>query len=108
MGSESRFKGGHTRVGEGLHAEGVIVGPKERERRLTERRVDRSHRRRGGIRGRRGARLWTREKMAELVLSLTFLFASAILVVVPFVLPTWIPETSERPHPTWEVFSSRP
>ena len=64
------------------------MGPKERERRLAERRVDRSHRRRGGIRGRRGALPWTREKKTELVLGLTFLVASAILVVVRFILPT--------------------
>jgi hypothetical protein len=64
------------------------VGPKERERRLAEQRVDRSHRRRSGTRGRRRPRPWTRKKQAELVLSLTLLFASVILVVVPFVLPT--------------------
>jgi hypothetical protein len=64
------------------------VSSKERERRLAEQRVDRSHRRRGGIRDRRRARPWTREKKAELVLSLALLNASVILVVVPFVLPT--------------------
>ncbi len=68
--------------------EGAIVGPKERERQLAEQRPDRSHRRRDGIRGRRQARPWTRKKQAELVLSLALLFASVILAVVPFVLPT--------------------
>jgi hypothetical protein len=63
------------------------VSPKERERRLAKQRVDRSHRSKGGIRGRRWPRPWTRGKKAELVLSLTLLFSSVILVVVPFVLP---------------------
>jgi hypothetical protein len=64
------------------------VAPKERERRLAEQPVDRSHRRRGGIRGRRRPRPWPRKKKAELVLSLALFFAAVILVVVPFVLPT--------------------
>ena len=64
------------------------VSSKERERRLAEQRVDRSHRTRGGIRGRRRPRPWTRAKKAELVLSLALLFAAIALVVVPFVLPT--------------------
>ena len=64
------------------------MGPKERERRLAEQRVDRSHRRRAGILGSRRRRPWTREKKAELVLSLALVFAAIILVVVPFVLPT--------------------
>jgi len=68
--------------------EGVSVGPKERERRLAEQRVDRSHRRRGGIGCHRRPRPWTREKKSELVLSLALLFAAVTLVVVPFVLPT--------------------
>jgi hypothetical protein len=68
--------------------EGAIVGPMERERRLAKQRVDRSHRRRGGIRGRRRPPPWRRRKKDELVLSLALLFASVILVVVPFVLPT--------------------
>ncbi len=68
--------------------EGAIVGPKERERRLAEQRVDRSHRRRGAIRSRRRPRPWTRRKKDELVLSLALIFASVILGVVPFVLPT--------------------
>jgi hypothetical protein len=67
--------------------EGAIVGPKERERRLAEQRVDRSHRRRGGIRDRGRPRPWTRRKKDELVLGLALLFAAVILVVVPFVLP---------------------
>jgi hypothetical protein len=68
--------------------EGVSVDPKERERRLAKQRVDRSHRRRGGIRGGRRPPPWTREKKAELVLSLALIFASLILVAVPFILPT--------------------
>jgi len=64
------------------------VSPRERERRLVEQRVDRSHRSTGGIRGRRQPRPWTRGKKDELVLSLALLFAAVILVVVPFVLPT--------------------
>jgi hypothetical protein len=57
------------------------VGPKERERRLAEQRVDRSHRRRGGIRGRRRPPSWTRKK-DELVLSLALLFAPEELNVI--------------------------
>ena len=38
------------------------VSSKERERRLAEQRVDRSHRKRGGVRGRRRPRPWTRGK----------------------------------------------
>ena len=64
------------------------VSSKERERRLAEQRVDRSHRKRGGVRGRRRPRPWTRGKKAELILSLALLFAAVTLVVVPFVLPT--------------------
>jgi hypothetical protein len=82
------LRGGKILTRERPYGEGAIVGPKERERRLAEQRVDRSHRRRGGILGRRRPRPWTREKKAELVLSLTLLFAAVILVVVPFVLPT--------------------
>ncbi len=67
--------------------EGVYVGPKERERRLAKQRVDRSHRGRNGHRCHRPPP-WTREKRAELVLSLALLFAAVILVVVPFVLST--------------------
>ncbi len=68
--------------------EGVTVDPKERERRLANQRVDRSHRRGGGRTRRRQSPRWTREKRAELVLSLALLFAAVILVVVPFVLST--------------------
>lgn len=64
------------------------VSSKERERRLAEQRVDRSHRRRGGIRDQRRPRPWTRTKKAELVMSLALLFAAVTLIVVPFVLPT--------------------
>ena len=66
---------------------GVIVGPKEREPRLANQRVDRSHRRGGGVR-RRGAPPWTRGEKAVLVLSLALLFAAMGLAVVMFVLPT--------------------
>ena len=68
--------------------EGLSMGPKERERRLAKQRVDRSQRRRNGIRGRRRTRPWTRGKKAELVLSLALFFAAVILVVMPFVLLT--------------------
>ena len=68
--------------------EGETVGPKERERRLAKQRVDRSHRRRNGIRGRRRACPWTKGKKAEPVLSFALLFAVVILVVMPFVLLT--------------------
>ena len=70
----------------GPHAEGVTVGPKERERRLTKRRVDRTHRR--GVGRRRRNPLWTRGEKAVLVLSLALVFAAVILAVVLFVLPT--------------------
>ena len=66
--------------------EGATVGPKERKRRLAKQRVDRSHRR--VIDGQHRTPPWTRRKKAELVLSLALIFASVILVVVPFVLPT--------------------
>ncbi len=70
------------------YVEGVNkVSPKERERRLAKHLVDRSHRTRNGHRRRRPPP-WTREKRAELVLSLALLFAAVILVVVPFVLST--------------------
>ena len=68
--------------------EGAIVGPKERERRLAKQRVDRSHRRRGGIRGRGRPRPWTRSKKGEFVLSIALPFAAVFLVAAPFVLPT--------------------
>jgi len=75
---------------EGPYVEGVSVGPKERERRLANQRVDRSHRRRGGIsRGRRRRRqspLWTLGEKDALVLSLALIFAEVVLVVV-FLLP---------------------
>ena len=62
------------------------MDPKERERRLAKQRVDRSHR--GVVVRQRRPPPWMRRKKAELVLSLTLLFASVILVLVPFVLPT--------------------
>ncbi len=66
--------------------EGVSVGPKERERRLAKHLVDRSHR--GRAARQRRSLPWTMGEKAALVLSLALLFASLILVVVPFVLPT--------------------
>ena len=64
--------------------EGVSVGPKERERRLAKRRVDRSHRRRGNRRRHRRPP-WTSGEKAVLVLSFAFLFAAMVLLGV--VLP---------------------
>ena len=58
--------------------EGVHMGPKERERRLAEQRVDRSHRRRGVVRRRRSPR-WTLGEQAALVLTITFILSEAIL-----------------------------
>ena len=70
----------------GPHAEGVTVGPKERERRLTKQRVDRSHR---GVSVRqRRSPPWTLGEKAALVVSLALIFAGMVLVVVMFVLPT--------------------
>ena len=70
----------------GPHAEGVTVGPKERERRLTKQRVDRSHR---GVSVRqRRPPPWTIGEKAVLILSLALLFAAMVLAVVLFVLPT--------------------
>jgi hypothetical protein len=67
------------------------MGPKERDRRIAKQRVDRSHRGvvvRGVVVSRRRPPSWTPGEKAVLVLSLTLLFGSAILIVVPFVLPT--------------------
>jgi hypothetical protein len=73
---------------EGPYAEGVLnVGPKERERRLAEQRVDRSHRRTGGRRQRRPPP-WTLGEKVVLDLSLAFIFAGVVLAVVLVVLPT--------------------
>ena len=58
---------------------------KERERRLAEQRVDRSHRRRAGLRPRPR---WTRGEKAVLVLSFALIFAGVILTILLFVLPT--------------------
>jgi hypothetical protein len=70
----------------GPHAEGETVGPKERERRLTKQRVDRSHR---GVSVRqRRSPPWTIGEKAVLILSLALLFAAMVLAVVLFVLPT--------------------
>jgi hypothetical protein len=69
--------------------EGVIVGPKERERRLAKQRVDRSHRRRRSSRRRRCRRPpWTLGEKLVLVLSFALLFAAMALAIVMFVLPT--------------------
>lgn len=67
--------------------EGVYVGPKERERRLAEQRVDRSHRRGVSSRGQRRGRRpppWTLGEKAALVLSLAFIFAGVVLTVLLF------------------------
>jgi hypothetical protein len=74
--------------GRGQHVEGVNnVRPMERERRLAEQRVDRSHRSTGGRRRRRRPPPWTIGEKAVLVLSLAFIFAGVVLAVVMFVLP---------------------
>jgi hypothetical protein len=73
----------------GPYVEGASVGPKERERRLAKQRVvDRSHRRRGGRHRRRRPAPWTLGEKGVLVLSVAFIFAGVVLVVVLFVLPT--------------------
>jgi hypothetical protein len=61
------------------------VGPKERERRLAEHRVDRSHR--GVVVRQRRPPLWTRGEKAVLVLILALIFAAVNLTVVLVVLP---------------------
>ncbi len=60
------------------------VGPKEREPRLANQRVDRSHRRRYGRRRRRLP--WTRGEKAVLVLCLALIFAGVILAILLFLL----------------------
>ena len=70
----------------GTHAEGVTVGPRERERRFVKQRVDRSHR--GVVVRQRRSPPWTRGEKAVLILSLALLFAAMVLAVVLFVLPT--------------------
>ncbi len=69
--------------------EGGSVSPKERERRLANQRVDRSHRRTVG-RGRRHRPPppWTMGEKDVLVLSLAFIFAGVVLAVAMFVLST--------------------
>jgi hypothetical protein len=66
---------------------GGSVGPKERERRLVEQRVDRSHRRTSG-RGRRRPPPWTMGEKDVLVLTLAFIFAGIVLAIVMFLLRT--------------------
>jgi hypothetical protein len=68
--------------------EGVSVGPKERERRLAEHLVDRSHRRRGLVVRKRRLPPWTLGEKEALVVSLAFIFAGMVLAAVVFVLPT--------------------
>ena len=65
--------------------EGVIVGPKERERRLAKQREDRSHR--GVVVRQRRSPPWTIGEKAVLVLSLAFLFAAAMVLGVVLPVP---------------------
>ena len=64
--------------------EGATVGPKEREPRLANQRVDRSHRR-GGSRRQRPPR-WTKGEKALLVLVVALFVAEVVLTVVGFML----------------------
>ena len=68
--------------------EGVLMGPKERERRLAKQRVDRSHRTRGRVGRYHRPPPWTLGEKDALVLILAFIFAAAVLTVVLFVLQT--------------------
>ena len=61
--------------------EGLSMGPKERERRLAKHLVDRSHRRRNGLRRRRPP-AWTKGEKAALVVCLSVLCAEEVLAVV--------------------------
>ena len=70
----------------GTHAEGVTVGPRERERRLVKQRVDRSHR--GVVVRQRRSPPWTRGEKAVLVLGIALTVVAVILAIVLFVLPT--------------------
>ena len=65
--------------------EGVTVDLKERERRLANQRVDRSHRRRAGRRREHRPR-WTRGEKAVLVLSFALIFAVVIIAILLFLL----------------------
>lgn len=60
------------------------MGPRERERRLANQRIDRSHRRRSDSLPRPPS--WTRLEKAVLVLSLALIGVAVILAVVLFVL----------------------
>jgi hypothetical protein len=70
----------------GPHAEGVTVGPRERERRLVKQRVDRSHI--GVVVRQRRSPPWTRGEKAVLVLGIALTVVAVILAIVLFVLPT--------------------
>ena len=70
----------------GPHAEGVSVGPRERERRLVKQRVDRSHR--GVSVHQRRPPPWTIGEKAMLVLGIALTVVAVILAIVLFVLPT--------------------
>ena len=72
---------------EGAYMEGVTVGPKEREPRLANQRVDRSHRRGGSLRRRPRPPPWTRVEKGVLVLSFALIVGTVILAVVLFLLP---------------------
>ncbi|HVF02789.1 MAG TPA: hypothetical protein VNA27_15805 [Rubrobacteraceae bacterium] len=63
---------------------GIGVGPKEREPRLGNQRVDRSHRSRVSRRRRRPR--WTRGETVMLVLVAALFFAEVVLTVVGFVV----------------------
>ena len=66
----------------GPYAEGVSVGPKERERRLAKQRVDRSHR--GVVVRQCRPPPWTMGEKDVLVLSLAFIFAGIGLAILLF------------------------
>jgi hypothetical protein len=68
----------------GPHAEGVIVGPKELERRVTKPRADRSHR--GVVVCQNRPPPWTRGEKAVLVLSLALALVAVILAILLFLL----------------------
>ena len=60
------------------------MGPKERERRLTKQRVDRSHR--GVVVRQSHPPPWTLGEKAVLILSFALLFAAMVLAVVLFLV----------------------
>ncbi len=79
--SKIRFRWVREHYAEG----GNIVGSKERERWLAYQRVDRSHR--GVAVRQRRPSPWTMREKDVLVLSLGFIFAGVVLVVVLLVVP---------------------